>query len=98
MTSLHGAIYSTVLMTSLHGAIYRLSRVLLQVVQARPVGARVVVEAKPANYVLLSVIVLVVFCWVFGLIGLIVGIQVYMCPSAGLSVSQTLQHTCIIVA
>ena len=50
-----------------------------QVVQARPVGARVIVEAKPPNHIILSVVVLVAFCWVFGLIALIVGMQVCNC-------------------
>lgn len=45
-------------------------------VQARPVATRLVVEVKPPNYIVLSVIVFLCFCWVFGLIGLIMGLQV----------------------
>ena len=47
------------------------------VTQARPVESRVFVEIKPPNYVVLSIITLLFFCWIFGLIGLVVGLQVY---------------------
>lgn len=47
------------------------------VTQARPVESRVFVEIKPPNYVVLSIITLLFFCWIFGLIGLIVGLQVH---------------------
>ena len=36
----------------------------------------VVVELKPPNYLVLSIITMVFFCWIFGLIGLLVGMQV----------------------
>lgn len=39
-------------------------------------ATRVVIEAKPPNYIVLSLIVFLLFCWIFGLIGLIVGLQV----------------------
>ena len=48
------------------------------VTQARPVESRVFVEIKPPNYVVLSIITLLFFCWIFGLIGLVVGLQVYI--------------------
>lgn len=46
------------------------------VTQARPIENRVFVEIKPSNYVVLSIITMLFFCWIFGLIGLIVGMQV----------------------
>ena len=46
------------------------------VTQARPIESRVFVEIKPSNYIVLSIITLLFFCWIFGLIGLIVGMQV----------------------
>ena len=48
----------------------------LQVVQARPIRTVVSVETKPPNYVLMSVIVMVGFCFLFGLIALLIGLQV----------------------
>ena len=33
-------------------------------------------ELKPPNYLVLSIITMVLFCWIFGLIGLLVGMQV----------------------
>ena len=33
-------------------------------------------ESKPRNYVALSVVTLIFFCWVFGLLGLITGLKV----------------------
>ena len=36
----------------------------------------VVMEIKPPNYIVLSVITMLFFCWIFGLIGLVVGSQV----------------------
>lgn len=46
------------------------------VVQARPVATRLVFEVKPPNYIALSIIVFLCFCWIFGLIGFIMGLQV----------------------
>ena len=49
----------------------------VQVVQAAPiVTRRTVIEPKPPNHILLSLIVFLMFCWVFGLIALIMGMQV----------------------
>jgi len=33
-------------------------------------------DVKPPNYVVLSVITMIFFCWIFGLIALLVGLQV----------------------
>ena len=48
----------------------------VQVVQATPIVTRTVVELKPRNHILFSLIVFLLFCWVFGLIALIMGMQV----------------------
>ena len=61
------------------------------VTQARPVESRVFVEIKPPNYVVLSIITLLFFCWIFGLIGLIVGLQV------GILIRQIKFLLCVIV-
>ena len=36
-----------------------------------------IIEAKPPNHIILSVVVLFFFCWIFGLIALIMGMQVH---------------------
>lgn len=53
------------------------SNVTVIVNQARPVERRVVaVDYKPPNYVTLSIITMLCFCWILGLIGLILALQV----------------------
>lgn len=44
---------------------------------------RVVVDIKPPNYVVLSVITMIFFCWIFGLIALLSGMQVRTVPTRG---------------
>ena len=48
----------------------------------------VAVHIKPPNYVVLSVITMVFFCWIFGLIGLLVGLQVRKEGRRGVGVMQ----------
>ncbi|CAI8036019.1 hypothetical protein GBAR_LOCUS20207 [Geodia barretti] len=56
----------------------------ITVVQAAPiVTRRTVIEPKPPNHILLSLIVFLMFCWVFGLIALIMGMQVDSAWAAG---------------
>ena len=45
-------------------------------VQGQPVETRVFVDVKPSNYIVMSVITMLFFCFIFGLIALFVGLQV----------------------
>lgn len=48
----------------------------IQVVQGQPVQSHVLVELKPPNYVVMSVITMLFFCFIFGLIALLLSLQV----------------------
>ena len=45
-------------------------------IQPQQQARTVVVEVKPPNYIVPSVLTMLFCCWIFGLIGLIVGLQV----------------------
>lgn len=45
-------------------------------VQGQPVETRVFVDVKPSNYIVMSVITMLFFCFIFGLIALFMGLQV----------------------
>ena len=47
-----------------------------QVIQAQPVVRQIVVDLKPPNYVVLSLLVMIFGCFLFGLIALVFALQV----------------------
>ena len=53
-----------------------LSHMHMQVVQGQPIRSQVFVELKPPNYVIMSVITMLFFCFIFGLIALLLSLQV----------------------